>query len=451
MADEPIASQTASQTTPRRRGRDLGEGPLGPDDLVTIGNIHRLVTHEMIYTVFPATVQFGQESRLFKTVASRSRIRIMRDCISVAMVDAVPEGFPVHYPDYFRCHGTPARGLSFEFSLGFVKLLYARAVLGRRVDFSKSSGSDPAPEIPLSQTPQTQIPQTPRRVRSRVILAGEIDFGASPATSHGPIVPHGEGPSSAPSSSSHTGWLSRTDREVVWNWIDTAPFVLVDRQHHAAALRRLAESDGIEARLEQEFEARFQTRLADAEEGTRHAEEALRLANLAVTDLTSSVASADALIQELCAELLQKDERIEDLLLVNNGQQTNIAALREELDGDRLDRDALIAELDLARGVAAGMDNEHIVDNAQKKVTELEAKVAQPKDQLKNTADALEVERRRNFTDGSVRAAWDVERTEFQRKIELLTRERDNADGHIDIGGAEPGHAESYLGGTSEI
>ncbi|KAL3698107.1 hypothetical protein R1sor_012183 [Riccia sorocarpa] len=122
MAEEPIATQTASQTTPRRRGKDPGEGLLGPDDLVTIGNVHRLVAHEMIYTVFSGNVQ---------------------------------------------CHGTPARGLSFEFSLGFVKLLYARAVLGRRVDFSKASSpdvrADAAPDIPLSQTTQTQIPQTLRK------------------------------------------------------------------------------------------------------------------------------------------------------------------------------------------------------------------------------------------------------------------------------------------------
>ncbi|KAL3682242.1 hypothetical protein R1sor_000264 [Riccia sorocarpa] len=269
MADEPLAIETASQTTPRLRGKDLGEGPLGSDDLVTIGNIHRLVTHEMIYTVFPATIQFGQESRLFMRVASRSRIRVMRDCTSAAMVDAVPEGFPVHYPDYFRCHGTPVKGLLFEFSLGFVKLLYLRAVLGRRVDFARSSGPE---------------------------------FGRTPP-------------------------LRSLYREAVWNWIERAP----------AAMRRLGESDGVEARLERELESQFQTRLAEAEEGTRQAEEALGLANLVVADLTSSAATLDApRIQELRAELLQKEEQIGDLLLVKNGQRTNIAALRRSWMGREL-------------------------------------------------------------------------------------------------------------------
>ncbi|KAL3675382.1 hypothetical protein R1sor_025330 [Riccia sorocarpa] len=480
MADEGIATQTVSQSTPRRRAKDLAEGPFGPDDLVTFGNVHRLVTNDMIYIVFPERV--GQDSRLFRAVASRSRIRMMRDCTSAAMVDAVREGLPVHYPDQFRWHGTPARGLSFEFSVGFVTLLYARAVLGRRVDFSRSSGIDPAPEIPLSQSTQTQIPQTPRRMRQRVILPGEIDFGADPATSYGPIVPHDEGPSSTPSTSrgpspvpstsSHIGWLPHTDREAVWNWIERAPFVLVDRQHHEAALRRLAESDGVEARLKREFESRFRTRLAEADEGTKQAEEALRLANLAVAELTSSAATLDGRIQDLRAELLQKEERIGDLLLVNNGQRTNIAALREELDGERVERDALIAELDLARGVAAVIDGEHIVDNglqvnappahpegpvqpevdpevqaeaevdatvgptltpaqeleaAKKKITKLEAEVVGLKDQVKITADALEVERRRNFADGSIRAAWDLEWAELERRIALLTRERDHA------------------------
>ncbi|KAL3698105.1 hypothetical protein R1sor_012181 [Riccia sorocarpa] len=275
--------------------------------------------------------------------------------------------------------------------------------------------------------------------------AGELDFGASPATSYAPIVPHGEGPSSAPSTSSHTGWLPGTDREAVWNWIERAPFVLVDRRQHEAALRRLAESDDVEARLERQIESRFQTRLAEAQEGTKQAEEALRLAYLAVADLTSSAATLDG-------------------------------PLREELDGERVDWEALIAELDLTRGVAAGMDDEHVVDNgmhfnppqphpegpvqpevnpevqhevqaeaevdatggptltpaeeleaAKKKITELEAEVAWLNDLLKITADALEVERRRNFADGSIRAAWDLERAEFERRIALLTRERDHA------------------------
>ncbi|KAL3681631.1 hypothetical protein R1sor_024587 [Riccia sorocarpa] len=351
MAEEPIATPTVSQTTPRRRGRDPGEGPLGPDDLVTIGNVHRLVTHEMVYTVFPVNVQFGQESRLFKAVANRSCIHVMRDCTSEAMVDAVLDGFPAHYPDYFRCHGTPVRGLSFEFSLGFVKLLYARAVLGTRVDFSNRSAPDvrpdPAPEIPLSQTTQTQIPQTPRRVRPRVTLADEIDFGASPATSYAPIVPHGEGPSSgpsrpssAPSTSSHTGWLLRTDRQAVWNWIErAAPFVLVDRQHHEAALRRLAESDGVEARLEREIEARLTLR-----------------------------------------RLITRGRFSQRLTLKSS------ARFRLRLRSTRL-----LPTLTTAEELEA----------AKKKVTELEAEVAGLKDQVKITADALKVERRRNFADVS--------------------------------------------------
>ncbi|KAL3682241.1 hypothetical protein R1sor_000263 [Riccia sorocarpa] len=63
---------------------------------------------------------------------------------------------------------------------------------------------------------------------------------------------------------------------------------------------------------------------------------------------------------------------------------------------------------------------------AKKKVIELEAEVARKKDQLEITVDALEVERRRNFADGSVRAAWDVERAELERRTDLLTRERDH-------------------------
>ncbi|KAL3679258.1 hypothetical protein R1sor_022214 [Riccia sorocarpa] len=301
MADEPIITQS----TPRCRARDLAEGPLGPDDLITIGNVGRLVTQEMIYNVYPEITVVGGNPRLFKLVARRSHIRVMKDCTFGAMIAAVPEGFPIDRP-------------------------------------------------------------------------GEIDFGAIDTGSHAAIVPHGEGPSSTPSPLSHIGWLPRTDREA-----------------------------------------------------------------------------------ELHAQILQKDHSIEDLLLVVNG-------LREDLDAERLDRVDMIAELDEAedrRLVNAGRDKEITVDNyvhanvppahpkgpvqpevqpevqveaegnagppltraqelaaARGKVTELQAEVAQ----LKTTADVLEAERRCNFVDGSIRAVWDLERAEVERRIKLLTRELDH-------------------------
>ncbi|KAL3681990.1 hypothetical protein R1sor_000012 [Riccia sorocarpa] len=202
MADEPIVTQTVTQTTPRRRARDLAEGPLGPDELIKVGNVHRLVTHEMLYRVFPEFMTVGRNPREFKLVARRSHIRVMRDCTYDAMIAAVPEGFPVYYHEEFRRGGIPDRGKVFAFTLGFVKLLYARAVLGRQVDFSRPSGPDPAP-----QTLQTQTS------------------------------------------------------------LDTAQ----NRQNHDVALWRLAETKGLEARLEAHFEAQFQTWLAEAKKGQRQA------------------------------------------------------------------------------------------------------------------------------------------------------------------------------------
>ncbi|KAL3684918.1 hypothetical protein R1sor_002940 [Riccia sorocarpa] len=128
-----------------------------------------------------------------------------------------------------------------------------------------------------------------------------------------------------------------------------------------------------------------------------------------------------------------------------------VGGLREDLDVERADRAELIAELDEARLPAEGRDVKIVVDNyvhedappahpegppltpaqelvaALLKTIELQAEVIGLKDQLKKTSDALEVERRHNFADGSVMATWHVERTEFQRRIELLTRERDDA------------------------
>ncbi|KAL3700759.1 hypothetical protein R1sor_018781 [Riccia sorocarpa] len=324
MADEPIepivtqAPPIVTQSTPRRRG--LGEGPLEPDELVTIANVHRLVTHEMIWEVFPERVAVGRNRdgtpnmKEFKSEARRSHIRVMKDCTSAAMKAAVEEGFPIYYADEYSRRGTPVDGRGFEFTLGYVKLLYARAVFGRRVDWSRIS--EPVADAPVSQTPRTQTPRTPRKVRPRLAVPGEIDFGAidSGSGSHAPIVPHGEGPSSAPSPPLHPGSTEAVGRD-----------------------------EGLEARLEAEFEIRFQTRLAEAEEATRQAEEALQRANLAVRDLTSRVTSADIRLDELHAEILQKDMRIENLLV-------HVNALQADLDAERADRNELIFELDKAEG-----------------------------------------------------------------------------------------------------
>ncbi|KAL3697583.1 hypothetical protein R1sor_011659 [Riccia sorocarpa] len=354
MADEPIepivtqAMPIVTQSIPRRRAKDLAEGPLGPDELVTIENVHRLVTHEMIWEVFPVMVAVGKNRdgtvnlREFKFEARRSHIRMMKYCTFAAMKATVPEGFSIYYADEYSRRGTAVDERGFEFTLGYVKLLYARAVLGRHMDWSRSS--EPVIDAPESKTPRTQTLRTPRRVRPRLTVPGEINFGAIDRGSHALIVPH--------------------------------------------------ETEDLEARLKVEFEGRFQARLAEVAEGTRQAEEALWRANLAVADLTSSVATADVRIEELHAKIMQKDERIKDLLLVNNGQPTTIAALREDLDVEIADRAELIAELDDARGVAAGMDDEHELVAAQRKIIELRAEVAELKDQVKNTAEALEVERR---------------------------------------------------------
>ncbi|KAL3681989.1 hypothetical protein R1sor_000011 [Riccia sorocarpa] len=80
---------------------------------------------------------------------------------------------------------------------------------------------------------------------------------------------------------------------------------------------------------------------------------------MAVGDLTSRASSADARIQALHAQILQKDHRMEDLMLVVNG-------LRKDLAAERADRAELIAELDDVRDtrlVTAGRDEEIVVDN----------------------------------------------------------------------------------------
>ncbi|KAL3679515.1 hypothetical protein R1sor_022471 [Riccia sorocarpa] len=99
VMEEPSSAQSTpggSQATLReRRGRE--DDPVGPDDLATVANIHRVVSHEMLMEVFPEFVMVGNNRRLFRELARMSHIRIMTDCQSVPMVEAVAEGHPVYY------------------------------------------------------------------------------------------------------------------------------------------------------------------------------------------------------------------------------------------------------------------------------------------------------------------------------------------------------------------
>ncbi|KAL3687319.1 hypothetical protein R1sor_013628 [Riccia sorocarpa] len=107
--EEPSSAQTTpggSQATPRGR-RDRDDDPVGPDDLVTVANVHRVVSHEMLYSVFPEEMMVGNNSRSFREMAQMSHIRIMTDFQSVPMLEAVAEGHPVYYREDHARRGTP--------------------------------------------------------------------------------------------------------------------------------------------------------------------------------------------------------------------------------------------------------------------------------------------------------------------------------------------------------
>ncbi|KAL3689626.1 hypothetical protein R1sor_015935 [Riccia sorocarpa] len=213
MADEAGPSQgTLSQSTPRvRRGRE--DDLVGPDEVVTMANVHRVVSHEMLFEVFPDEVMVGNNTRLFRELARMSHIRIMADCQSVPMVEAVAEGHPVYYREDHARRGTPT-------------------IEGRT------------------------------GVRPRVSMGGDgpADDGGgsgSGSGSHVAIVPSGEGPSSAPSpltsSAPSPSWLALADREALFRWIESSPFVFVDRQHHESARARLVEAEGAESSLRRQL------------------------------------------------------------------------------------------------------------------------------------------------------------------------------------------------------
>ncbi|KAL3687689.1 hypothetical protein R1sor_013998 [Riccia sorocarpa] len=87
------------------------------------------------------------------------------------MKDSMEDAWRIHNPEEVGRRGVPKHGSCAEFSLTFVKLLYARVILGREMDFRRLSGSG----------------QTPRK-------RGRDDRSASPSPSSAlAIVPTGEG------------------------------------------------------------------------------------------------------------------------------------------------------------------------------------------------------------------------------------------------------------------
>ncbi|KAL3678829.1 hypothetical protein R1sor_021785 [Riccia sorocarpa] len=252
------------------------------------------------------------------------------------------------------------------------------------------------------------------------------DGGASGSGSHFAIVPSSEGPSSAPSPSSLTSWLPLADREALLSWIESSPFVFIDRQHHESARAWLVEAEGAESSLRRQLEEARDAEKAvgDAEKAV---EDALWRANAVVGELTSQASGAEARIKAMRAELQGRDRRIHDL-------EAQVVGLNSYLEAERADRSELIDQLDDARLAAQGLaekwgpgegpplgDGPPPLADAQK-LALAEAEVAQLKTQLVVTEEAVRVERRRNFADGFDRATWEVERTTMQRAICILHR-----------------------------
>ncbi|KAL3684768.1 hypothetical protein R1sor_002790 [Riccia sorocarpa] len=387
MADAPSPSEaTQPQATPRvRRRGDQSEEPLGSDEVITVHNVHRLVTHEMILSVFPDEVLVHGNRRDFKEDARRGRIRMMIDCTSDAMVDAVAEGYPVYMRADFEKKGLPARGKGTEFALIFVKLLYARGVLRRTVDFSR--------------LPADESGSTPRRVRPRYTLT------TVPST-----IPSGDDGGSA-----------------------------IDRRAHEATRLRLAETDGEEAML--------RSQLAQARDAEKAAEQALHLSSTAVGELTVRISTAELRIASLSEEITEKDARIRELEL-------ELIGVNEDLAVERADRADMIEKLDEARAAAgpgssrgqwcrsgggdstaggpAGTSNAQAqadgpsLTEDRKLVINLQGQIPSLNERLGAAEEALEIERRRNFADGSERSAWESEKTILERRLEICAQERDN-------------------------
>ncbi|KAL3685856.1 hypothetical protein R1sor_003878 [Riccia sorocarpa] len=124
----------------RPRQRTVGRDPLSLDDVITVVNVNRAVSNADIYVVFPGTITVGREERAFHEEASKSHIQLMVDFKNQAMKECVRDAYSVQNPDDVARKGVPRAGSCAEFSLTFVKLLYAKCVLQREVDFRRAYG-----------------------------------------------------------------------------------------------------------------------------------------------------------------------------------------------------------------------------------------------------------------------------------------------------------------------
>ncbi|KAL3697966.1 hypothetical protein R1sor_012042 [Riccia sorocarpa] len=328
MADAPSPYEaTQPQPTPRVRRRvDQSDEPVGPDEVISVHNVHRLVTHKMIMSVFPAEVMINGNRRDFKEDARKGRIRMMIDCTSDAMVDAVAEGYPVASAD--------------------------------------------------------------RAFRRRAILAifkPEIVVGTP-------------------------------DRDAILNWIDSGPFFLVDRRAHEAARLRLAETDAEEARL--------RSQLAQVRDGEKAAEQALHLSSTAVGELTVRVSSQEG-------EIPQQDVPSQPAQAHLSQAQAGTSNPVAQVGTSHAVAGTSNAQAETSNA-QAGTSNAHAqadgppLTEDQKLVINLQAQIASLNERLGAAEEALEIERRRNFADGSERSAWESEKTILERRLEICTQERDN-------------------------
>ncbi|KAL3682012.1 hypothetical protein R1sor_000034 [Riccia sorocarpa] len=250
-------------TTPRsRRARPA----LSEEEVVTVSNVNRAVTNADVYSIFPKVVVV-------------------------------------------------------EFSLTFVKLLYATVILGREVDFRRLSGSS----------------QTPRK-------RGRDDGSASSSPNSAlAIVPTGEGSSRQlfqtfdevfAEAESSLALEEATPVEVL-SWISTSRWALVEKVHFLHSRARVAALEAVGRRIGQELLEEQAERRKETEAAAKcKADLTRRLA-----DEKSMTSGLDQALQELrlehgnCAEVFLDEAAIS-------------ASLREELQAARSETEVLMQEID---------------------------------------------------------------------------------------------------------
>ncbi|KAL3682909.1 hypothetical protein R1sor_000931 [Riccia sorocarpa] len=315
--------------TPRSRPRSspLGQVLVSDDDVITVLNVNRAVSNADIYGVFPETVTVGREERSFAEEASKSHIRLLVDCKNEDMKSAMEKAYVLHNPDDVSRRGVPKPGTCAEFSLTYVKLLYAQCVIHREVDFRPVQSDSTRKRRREDGTNQLAITSGPfcalvGEGTSTVVHGGrnlEEDFMEAATAETLEEVPHSE----------------------ILGWMQRGGWVFVEKGRFDSAKARIATLESVGRK--------YASGLRDLREDLKVASDATGRTRATLAELwreLSEERSERTAVELNFQNLSALHEKCLDLQL----DEASIAStLSEELQQTRAENESLLVDLDESR------------------------------------------------------------------------------------------------------